>query len=545
MKWMLTFLLNIILVLSAIGQDLGVTSSDWVIKNLSNPEEKELDIQQEGLYELSMEFTLPDTLPDYHSYGIFMSLLASSELYWDGEQIGQNGIIGNNESEEIPGKVYYFAPLSRDQLTEGVHHLKIKYSNFHSNGKMRIYVIKFTQHERIYKHDSFIIAMVHIYAGFFLIVGIFYVIRYIRFSRHTYTILFALLCLSFFVLLIIEFVRGYYYYPYHWHFPRLQIILGVTIFIATCLPIFFVVRLGYGKYAKWLLLLLPVYGIVASFHRSGFDLVTNLTMLIGFVSSLIVCLYGVWRKKEGSRLLLLSILPITLFIFIFPFHYDSILYPGFGFLILLNLILLVNEERRKEVEKQEAIRRSDRLKLDLLKKNIQPHFIQNTLTSAIEWIEQNPKKGVDLLFEISREFDLILDVSEETLIPVSTEVELCKTHLNVMGYRKDKHLELVLKNVDMDFMIPPAVFLTMVENGITHDKSNSEKLIFVLEMEDLTNGKTFTLSCPASPSSETIEEGNGIRYIKARLQESYPDKWIYKYGNDSGKWVDRLEITNS
>ena len=85
---------------------------------------------------------------------------------------------------------------------------------------------------------------------------------------------------------------------------------------------------------------------------------------------------------------------------------------------------------------------STRLRLELLKKNIQPHFLMNTLTSLIDWIEETPKKGVLFIEALAKEFDLLNQIENQTLIPVSQEIALCRAHLEIMEYRERSELFL-------------------------------------------------------------------------------------------------------
>ena len=46
----------------------------------------------------------------------------------------------------------------------------------------------------------------------------------------------------------------------------------------------------------------------------------------------------------------------------------------------------------------------------------------------------------------------------------------------------------------------------------------------------------------SSKSGKEIEEGMGIRYIKARLEESFPGQWEISYDNHNGFWEVNISI---
>ena len=128
---------------------------------------------------------------------------------------------------------------------------------------------------------------------------------------------------------------------------------------------------------------------------------------------------------------------------------------------------------------------STRLQLALLKKNIQPHFLMNTLTSLIDWIEESPKKGVLFIEALAKEFTLFNQIENQTLIPISQEIALCRSHLEIMEYRKEIKYSWEDEGIDAEQKIPPGILHTLLENGITHslpqeDNSIQFKLIYEL-----------------------------------------------------------------
>ncbi|RYY54784.1 MAG: regulator, partial [Chitinophagaceae bacterium] len=121
-----------------------------------------------------------------------------------------------------------------------------------------------------------------------------------------------------------------------------------------------------------------------------------------------------------------------------------------------------------EAEHQQALLLSSRLQLELIKKNIQPHFLRNTLTSMMDWVEESPKEGARFIQALAAEFTIMNEISEMTLIPIGKEIELCRQHLSVMGFRKEINYVWEQSGIDETQLIPPAIIHTLLENGITH-----------------------------------------------------------------------------
>ena len=71
--------------------------------------------------------------------------------------------------------------------------------------------------------------------------------------------------------------------------------------------------------------------------------------------------------------------------------------------LMTSLALLCDERRRAQAAQLAAAR----LELELLKKNIQPHFLLNTLATIMETIEEGPKTAAALVESLAGEFRIL------------------------------------------------------------------------------------------------------------------------------------------
>ncbi|MEO1654785.1 MAG: regulator, partial [Bacteroidota bacterium] len=137
------------------------------------------------------------------------------------------------------------------------------------------------------------------------------------------------------------------------------------------------------------------------------------------------------------------------------------------------------------------------------------------------------------------ELNIMLDISQKTLIPLSQEIALCQAHLEVMNYRKEKNYVLKLDGDPSNAWIPPAILHTLVENGISHDSSDQNEISFFLKFQENHNKQEYymlTSGTREEESTSTRKEGTGLRYIKARLEESYPGNWEFYAGPGKEGW---------
>ncbi|WP_235299629.1 histidine kinase [Portibacter marinus] len=542
MKWLL-FLSLLIYSLSLVAQKGYISYENWQFSFDDQKTWTDSFPEQSGQYWLRAEIDIKDEPDTNKIAGLYLSMLASTEAFWDGQYIGSNGKIGNSIADEIPGKIEKIFLLPQDKLKKGTHEILLRFSNHHAKDRMRYYGMAIVDMVSAIEKPLRNTAFIHIYAGLFLITGLFYLFRFFNFQSDLTRLFFSILCLLFFGLIIVEYIRNYFHYPYPWHFTRLNIILAITVLISLSLSMFFIFR--FTLFRLWPLIAIQLLMIFYFVYLRvyGYDYSTFLTMVIGFFISSLIIIFAIIKKRKDAKLLLISVLPLVIALALGFKYYDVILYIGFGNLVLVNLISLAKKERRDLDERRQVERLSERLKVDLLKKNIQPHFINNSLTAAIDWIERSPEKGVDFLFALSREFDILLEISEKKLIPINKEIELCRTHLEVMTFRKEEPYILNAQDIDEFNVIPPAIFLTVIENGISHQKSEGSGLIFKITSVKLKGEITYKIHVNGiSRTEQILQEGTGTKYIKARLAESYAQNWSYKSYSTFDGWITEIMI---
>src|SRR5262249_21078550 len=154
------------------------------------------------------------------------------------------------------------------------------------------------------------------------------------------------------------------------------------------------------------------------------------------------------------------------------------------------------------------------------------HFVGNTLTAVMEWIEQDPAEGLRFLEALAEELRIFAEVSRERLIPIERELSLCRSHLAIMSCRKGTRFALETSGIDAGCRIPPRGFHTLLENAITHHRYSASDVVFSLRQESGDGKARFTLDAPlagAAPGGSA--EGLGLKYVRARLEESFPGRW--------------------
>ena len=115
-----------------------------------------------------------------------------------------------------------------------------------------------------------------------------------------------------------------------------------------------------------------------------------------------------------------------------------------------------------------------------------------------------------------------------------------------MRYRKDHEYNLKLININKFKRIPPAIFHTLIENGITHS-GLTKKNNFVLSYSEDSRYCSFKMLNEKDIREFNISDniGIGIKYIKSRLTESYGNNWTFISKQTNEGWLSIITIGKS
>lgn len=221
-------------------------------------------------------------------------------------------------------------------------------------------------------------------------------------------------------------------------------------------------------------------------------------------------------------------------------------------IVLLLSIGLLFELVSGEIAKRRAQARAATLKTELVKRNIQPHFIMNSLTVALEWQETDPAIARRFITALSEEFRALSNMIDRASVELSEEIELCRSHLTMMGLRLDRVFSLETEGLDWAASFPPGVLHTLLENAISHNRYDEGSVVFRLSMKTDKIGVRFNLTAPIGrapgPAGGSAGKGagagagTGMQYVEARLEEFSPGRWRCESGPEGDNWVTRITL---
>ncbi len=185
--------------------------------------------------------------------------------------------------------------------------------------------------------------------------------------------------------------------------------------------------------------------------------------------------------------------------------------------------------------------------LQLLKAQIHPHFLFNTLNNIYSFSLDNSPKTPDMILKLSSLLSYMLYDCKAEQVRLEKEIEIMKNYIGLETERYGNKVEIswsVEGNVK-DKFISPLLMLPFLENAFKH--GISEQIGKPWLSVDLSV-KSETLRCKiANSKNEFVSNHNngngiGIHNVKKRLAFMYPDNYELKMHDEGNFFVVSLLV---
>ncbi|MBV8253403.1 MAG: histidine kinase [Chitinophaga sp.] len=194
--------------------------------------------------------------------------------------------------------------------------------------------------------------------------------------------------------------------------------------------------------------------------------------------------------------------------------------------LLINLIcymflhLLQQNYENRYVTMQLEQMKNDNLaaQFELLKQQVNPHFLFNSLNTLKAMVESGEKEAVDFILKLSNFYRYTLESRKQDLIQVKEEMEIVRAFLYLQHARFEGGFTFTdqLDDATLKTLIPPFTLQLLIENCLKHNIVSLEK---PLHIRLYAEGQTIVLENPIQlKSGEHYSMGVGLENIHLRYQ---------------------------
>ncbi|MBF9221057.1 sensor histidine kinase [Hymenobacter ruricola] len=207
-----------------------------------------------------------------------------------------------------------------------------------------------------------------------------------------------------------------------------------------------------------------------------------------------------------------------------PAMYGQVLVP----LGVTLIITLFNHSRSFFLSWREAAVRAERAeketavaRLDSLRRQVDPHFLFNSLNALTSLVEENdPPRAVRFIRQLSQVYRYVLDSESQELVPLADEVRFAESYLYLQKTRLGDALavEMNLSPAALSaYFVPPLALQLLLENVIKHNTAFQADPLRVAVTLDPT-AHTLTVRNTLRPRRLAPGEasGQGLKNLAAR-----------------------------
>lgn len=186
--------------------------------------------------------------------------------------------------------------------------------------------------------------------------------------------------------------------------------------------------------------------------------------------------------------------------------------------------------------------------LQVLKMQLHPHFLFNTLNAISALIRESPDEADEMVSRLGDLLRMTLETAGLQEVPFKKELEFLKHYLDIEQTRFQDRLkvEMAIEPETLDGLVPSMILQPLVENSVRHGvaprpeggcikiKAWRDNSLLRLEVEDDGPGV-----CNDAPLKERV----GLTNTRARVRNLYGDEHDLKMRNaDGGGLVVSLSI---
>jgi LytS/YehU family sensor histidine kinase len=214
---------------------------------------------------------------------------------------------------------------------------------------------------------------------------------------------------------------------------------------------------------------------------------------------------------------------------------------------------LLRKSRKQEVKNLKLKADNNEIELKMLRNQLNPHFLFNSLNSIRALIELEPATAKSAITTLSNLLRDSLQLSKRSSVKLEDEIKLVSDYLKLEKIRYEERLTYSITcDIDQQIEVPPFILQTLTENAIKHgiSKKNDGGSVAIkiynqadkMYLEVINSGGTFQMS---------DSKGIGVINTKRRLHILYGEQAGFHIENGKDQcvhaavWINKSQLRRS
>lgn len=201
------------------------------------------------------------------------------------------------------------------------------------------------------------------------------------------------------------------------------------------------------------------------------------------------------------------------------------------------------EKRENELKLNESIRTAE---LTLLRSQMNPHFIFNSLNSISSLTIIDPEKAHEMIIKLADFLRYTVGYGQKQRVALKKELEMCEAYLAIEKIRFGEKIsvEMEVEETAQEVEIPSMLLQTLFENAIKHGvyhSLNSESIYFQAIINNNRLVLTMRNSFDAS-GEKKIGTQTGLKNIRERLLLIYGEMALFETRKETNHFIVQINL---
>lgn len=209
-------------------------------------------------------------------------------------------------------------------------------------------------------------------------------------------------------------------------------------------------------------------------------------------------------------------------------------------------IHIIADWRQQRIENTKLIKANKSLDIELLKNQLHPHFLFNTLNNIYSLSLKNSNKTTQGILKLSHLLEYLVYQSGEKEVAFNEEIQLITNYIELEKLRYGDHLQLNFEvdNFDDSLKTAPLVLLPFVENCFKHGGKNEKGIFWItISIRSFEKGiYIFIKNSKSIKRKKKTRKGIGLQNITERLDLVYKEKYTLTIEDNSSFYEIKLHL---
>ena len=266
-------------------------------------------------------------------------------------------------------------------------------------------------------------------------------------------------------------------------------------------------------------------------RRLGLNILLSVIfiLLYGFVWVWIYRITGRIATNDGYRVIYVAS------------YGHTILSTLYAFVLRLSVDWFNKYRHQKELEKQNSL-----TELALLRSQINPHFLFNTLNNIHAFSTRDPEKTSFAIIKLSEIMRYMLYEASHEKVMLDQELDYIRNFiaLQKLRFQEMDFVSFTVEGNTAGIQIPPMIFLPFIENAFKHGTVGTTHAIEI-DLNCTRDRLLFRCKNQIKPPGETEQNrpgGLGIKNIRRRLEILFPGQHQLEIREEKNVYIVELNI---